>query len=98
MPKSEAASMTTWRLVLIAVTELLHSGSEEFTLHEVVTTVQRKDPARDRTTIQPTVQGMTVNAGTGPPSPCGKPLERIRHGVYAVRREVGRSDLIKLIS
>ena len=28
---------------------------------------------------------MTVNAGTGPPSPCGKPLVRVGHGVYALR-------------
>ena len=43
------------------------------------------DPARERSTIQPAVQGMTVNAGIGPRSRIGKPLERVGHGMYILR-------------
>ena len=42
------------------------------------------DPARGRGTIQPIVQGMTANAGSGPASPCGKPLTRTGHGIYTL--------------
>lgn len=56
-----------------------------FTLADLISEVQRLDPSRERTSIQPVVQGMTVNAGKGPPSPCGRPLIRVHHGVYSVR-------------
>jgi hypothetical protein len=47
--------------------------------------VQSHDSARARGTIQPVVQGMTANAGKGPPSPCGKVFLRIDHGFYKIR-------------
>jgi hypothetical protein len=71
----------TWRLVLSAA-ERLNASRGEFRLQDLVVEVQRMDPDRGRGTIQPTVQGMTLNAGTGPPSPCGKPLLRVGHGLY----------------
>jgi hypothetical protein len=71
----------TWRLVLSAA-ERLNASHGEFRLQDLVVEVQRMDPDRGRGTIQPTVQGMTLNAGTGPPSPCGKPLLRVGHGLY----------------
>jgi hypothetical protein len=73
----------TWKLVLDAA-EHLSVSMGEFRLQDLVAEVQRVDPARGRGTIQPTVQGMTINAGTGPPSPCGKPLRRTSHGWYAL--------------
>jgi hypothetical protein len=42
------------------------------------------DPNRGSGTIQPTVQGMTVNAGKGPPSPPGKILQREDRGSYSL--------------
>ena len=71
----------TWRLVLSAA-ERLTAALGEFRLQDLVAEVQRMDPARGRGTIQPVVQGMTSNAGSGPPSPCGKPLLRVGHGLY----------------
>jgi hypothetical protein len=73
----------TWRLVLSAA-ERLSASRGEFRLQDLVVEVQRMDPGRGRGTIQPVVQGMTSNAGSGPPSPCGKPLLRVGHGLYKV--------------
>lgn len=73
----------TWEVVLEAAQRLV-AATGEFRLQDLVAEVQRVDPARGRGTIQPTVQGMTVNAGTGPPSPCGKPLLRTGHGWYTL--------------
>lgn len=73
----------TWALVLDAARNL-HARMGEFTLDDLIRQVQRTDASRGRGTIQPTVQGMTVNAGTGPPSPCGKPLRRVRRGYYTL--------------
>jgi hypothetical protein len=74
---------STWQLALDAATGLA-ADSGEFRLQDLVAEVQQIDPARGRGTIQPTVQGMTINARTRPPSPCGKPLRRISHGWYAL--------------
>jgi len=74
----------TWQLVM-EVAQRLGAAGDSFRLHELVSSVQKQDPARDRGTIQPVVQGMTVNAGKGPRSPCGQPLERIGHGLYRLR-------------
>jgi hypothetical protein len=72
----------TWVLVLEAANELTREGRSPFKLAELVEQVQVRDPRRQRSTIQPVVQGMTENAGNGPASPCGKPLERTSHGYY----------------
>jgi len=79
----EVTETPTWELVLDAAREL-HARVGEFRLDELIRQVQAADPARGRGTIQPTVQGMTVNAGTGPLSPCGKPLYRVRRGYYTL--------------
>jgi hypothetical protein len=73
----------TWQLVLEAATRLAKTTGE-FRLQDLVAEVQRVDPARSRGTIQPTLQGMTINAGTGPPSPCGKLLVCTSHGWYTL--------------
>ncbi len=76
-----AVDEPTWKLILM-VAERLQTGSGDFSLNQVIKEVQRLDRTRERTSIQPVVQGMTANAGKGPPSPCGRPLVRISHGVY----------------
>ncbi|MGH3244738.1 MAG: DUF7669 domain-containing protein [Trebonia sp.] len=73
----------TWRLVLDAA-QRLAAVSGEFRLQDLVSEVQRVDLTRGRGTIQPVVQGMTANAGSGPASPCGKPLTRTGHGLYRI--------------
>lgn len=73
----------TWRLVLLAA-QRLGAVTGEFRMQDLVAEVQRTDPARGRSSIQPVIQGMTANAGSGPASPCGKPLTRAGHGVYRI--------------
>ena len=74
-----------WELVLDAAKHLGARSGSSFKLAELVAAVQEMDPARQRGSIQPVVQGMTVNAGKGPQSPCGKVLVRVDHGYYALR-------------
>jgi hypothetical protein len=73
----------TWRLVLLAAQQL-DAATGEFRMQDLVAEVQRMDPGRGRGSIQPVIQGMTANAGSGPASPCGKPLIRVGHGVYKI--------------
>jgi Family of unknown function (DUF6884) len=71
----------TWSLILDAAREL-GAGGAEFTRAAIVDAVIRRDPRRRADSIGPVLQGMTRNAAGGPPSPCGKPLERVSHGWY----------------
>ncbi len=80
----------TWKLV-IRVAQTLDEQQGEFRMLDLVKGVQKFDPSRQRISIQPVVQGMTVNAAKGPPSPCGKPLFRVEHGIY--RLTAGTSEI-----
>lgn len=73
-----------WEIVEEAARSLSLRGDGTFRLGDIIEYVQFADPARARTSIQPIVQGMTVNAGKGPPSPCGKILRRVYHGLYVL--------------
>lgn len=87
---TDSGNLPTWQLVLDASAALGGGDpAQEFTLRELVAAVQALDPARGRESIQPVIQGMTANATGGPPSPCGKPLRRVAHGVYFLRTETG---------
>jgi hypothetical protein len=77
-----ADNRPTWVLVLESAERLTDAGRSSFRLAELVAEVQRLDPSRGRGSIAPVVQGMTINAGKGPESPCGKVLERVQHGHY----------------
>jgi len=61
---------------------LSQKSAAPFKLSTLIAEVQARDASRGRESIQPVVQGMTVNAGKGPTSPCGKALERVGHGYY----------------
>lgn len=74
----------TWEIVEEAAKRLSSRGEGSFRLIEIIEYVQSIDPSRPRTSIQPIVQGMTTNAGKGPPSPCGKILRRVEHGLYVL--------------
>lgn len=77
----------TWMLVLEAA-RLLDAGTGvDFSMQDLLREVQRLDEKRQRGSIQPVVQGMTRNAGAGPPSAAGKVLERVRHGSYRLVEE-----------
>ncbi len=85
LPRAEMSvvNQPTWKLILI-VAERLQTESGEFRLAQIVNGVKQLNPSREWTSIQPVVQGMTANAGKGPPSPCGQPLVRLGHGVYGL--------------
>jgi hypothetical protein len=74
----------TWELVIEAAEDLTRRGVTPFELQTLIRAVQDRDPSRSRQSIQPIIQGLTKNAGTGPPSRGGKPLERTGHGLYVL--------------
>lgn len=80
-PQMNLVDQPTWKLIL-KVAERLQTESGAFRLTQIVNGVQQFDPSREWSSIQPVVQGMTANAGKGPPSPCGRPLVRVSHGIY----------------
>lgn len=57
------SSEPTWQLILDAAHSLT-TRLGTFGLADIVRDVQKVDRSRGRGTIQPKVQGMTVNAGT----------------------------------
>jgi hypothetical protein len=88
--------MPVWMLVVEATGRLSVRGQSPFKLSELIAEVQGIDSARARTSIQPVVQGMTVNAGKGPASPCGKVLVRMDRGHYKIRELNERAPAIDL--
>jgi hypothetical protein len=72
----------TWQLVKAAAERLTAAGNSPFKLEDLILEVQRRDPARERGSISPIVQGMTANAGMGPRSAAGTIFRRTDHGFY----------------
>jgi hypothetical protein len=72
----------TWELVIESARSLERSGSPVFQLSEMIRAVQNLDGTRGRGSIQPVIQGMTINAGKGPAQSCGKVFRRVGHGQY----------------
>ena len=89
-------SRPTWKLILAAAEDCAQRGEVPFKLSTLVTAVQAIDPTRERTSIQPIVQGMTVNAGKGPPAPCGKILLRVEHGYYTLISDTSQQQHVVL--
>nr|WP_319462729.1 DUF6884 domain-containing protein [Micromonospora sp. RTP1Z1] len=69
-------------MVLDAARDLTRRGHTEFTRAQLLDEVMGRDPSRLPQSLGPVIQGMTINATGGPPSPCGTPLERVAHGRY----------------
>ncbi len=80
--EAESAEGPTWRLVLLVAEGLTAAGRSPFALAELVQEVQALDARRQRSSISPIVQGMTVNAPGGPKSACGEVLYRVSRGRY----------------
>ncbi len=56
----------TWKLILDCANDLTNRGKVPFTRKQLIECVQLKNPARMPGTINPTIQGMTVNLSGGP--------------------------------
>src|SRR6266508_5346017 len=93
---SMADGRATWILVVEAAEKLTAERRSPFKLSSLIAEVQRRDSTRERGTIQPVVQGMTVNAGKGPPSPCGKVLQRVDRGYFELRADLADLPRVSL--
>ncbi len=71
-----------WRLLLGAAQSLTDKGRSPFRMQQLVAEVQRADPNRDHSALQPIIQGMTANAKGGPRSACGEVFWRVDRGLY----------------
>jgi hypothetical protein len=81
----------TWQLILEAAERVTAAGNAPFKLEDLITEVQRMDPSRERGSIQPIVQGMTVNVGKGSRSSAGRTVfRRTDHGCYELQRPLSR--------
>lgn len=58
-------SRPTWQLVLEVAKRRRERKEATFRMADLVADVQRIDPRRARSSIQPVIQGMTLNAGLG---------------------------------
>ncbi len=76
----------TWQIVIEAARSLEQSGSHIFQLSALIRSVQIIDETRGRVSIQPVIQGMTINAGMGPAQSCCKVFRRVGHGQYEFLR------------
>lgn len=78
-----ATEQPNWELLLNSAHELAARGARSFTLSDLIAAVQATHPGRERTSLQPIVQGMTLNAPDGAPqSACGKVFVRVGRGEY----------------
>lgn len=89
----DTKSEPTWRLILDSADELSRTGGSPFTLDTIIKHVQRRDPARNRDSIAPIIQGMTINAPGGPRSACGERLRRVDRGLYELLDPATNSDV-----
>lgn len=86
---AEAENVPAWAL-LRSCAEELGAGGQQFQLAALIRRAQERDPSRPRSSLQPIVQGMTVNApGGADPGEARDLLERVAHGVYRLRGASG---------
>jgi hypothetical protein len=79
-----AQPRATWQEVIAAAERLTAAGDSPFKREDLVGAVQRLHPGRERGTIDPVIQAMTVNATGGPQVPAlarGR-LRRVDYGYY----------------
>lgn len=83
----------TWQLLLEVARHFNEISLSTFRMADLVAGVQRIDPGRGRGSIQPLVQGMTLNASGGPSSPCGKVFMRTDRGWYRLLTDGERTTI-----
>jgi hypothetical protein len=74
----------TWQLLLDAARRLTDTGMSEFGRQDLISYVRSIDPTRERSSIDPIIQGLTENAIGGPRSACGEVFRRIGRGRYVL--------------
>lgn len=74
-----------WVLLTECAESLTRRGITSFTRRQLVACVQEKHPDRDRNSLSPMIQGMTINAPGGSPGGLGKKgFFRLSRGLYEI--------------
>jgi len=71
---NEEVNKTTVEIVEECVKELVKKGTVPFTRKDIITLAQRKYPDINKDTVNPAIQGMTINAKGGSPDTTDKNL------------------------
>lgn len=74
----------TWQLILYCAEELTARGDSPFTRKQLIECVQTKEPSRLPGTINPVIQGMTVNLRGGPTGGGRRSLRRVSRGKFVL--------------
>lgn len=74
----------TWKLALSCAQALTAEGSIPFTRKQLIECIRFKDPNRMPGTINPTIQGMTVNLRGGPPGLGRGSLRTVGRGQFVL--------------
>jgi len=74
-----------WQLLLDCARRLTANGRSPFTRIDLIECVQKAHPETQRRSLDPVIQGMTVNLSGGPPSAAGTPFEQVGRGEFRLR-------------
>jgi hypothetical protein len=80
--------LANWELILQGARALTDAEQAPFTRQSVYEWIWRRYPreGHERSSLDPTFQGMVENAPGGPRSSCGTPLARVAYGRYTLTR------------
>lgn len=87
---------TNWLLLHEAGVELTQQGRSSFSRLDLVEHVQERHPERTRTTLDPILQGMTLNAKGGPSGLGAGTFVRMGRGHYRMAEPVDRESLVPM--
>jgi hypothetical protein len=90
-PRRESMPGTeNWRLILDAARALTAAGRTPFSRRQFYGWIWSRYPRddHDRPSLDPTFQGMVMNATGGPPSAGGKPFFRVERGPFVLAESV----------
>jgi hypothetical protein len=85
-------SKANWQLLLAAAEELTATGGSPFGRQDLIREVHRLNPDRTENSLNPTIQGMTINAPGGVPVACGPVFRRVSRGLYELLSASARLD------
>lgn len=79
-------TQTNAELIRDAAQSLTARGVTPFARIQVYEEIWRSHPDRQRGSLDPTFQGMIINAPGGPASTLGTPIRRVDRGLYVLAR------------